>query len=168
MPEPQAKGQGAPTFASRKRHARPACDIAGLDAGATGRLAKGMRRTAPFVILLQRLAWLAMLLPFLALSSLPSGVMPGQAADGTLTLVLCTTDGPREVAVDLGTGEPHETRQGCPFALLHSAAVLPAGASALAAPMVVLPPDFAHWHAAHLYPAHVPGPRTARAPPAFA
>jgi hypothetical protein len=46
--------------------------------------------------------------PFFLLSLLPSAAMPALAADGTLTMVLCTTDGPVEMVMDLATGQPVE------------------------------------------------------------
>jgi hypothetical protein len=124
-----------------------------------------MARLSPRTHLLHRIAWLAMLLPFLALSLVPSGLMPGRAADGTLTLVLCTADGPREVSVDLGGGAPDQAQTGCPFALMHGPALLPAGAPAAAAPLLVLACGFDRWPATHLHAAACPSPRTARAPP---
>jgi len=55
---------------------------------------------------LRALAFWALLAPFLLLSLLPSSAMPARAADGTLTMVLCTGDGPVEMAMDLATGQP--------------------------------------------------------------
>ena len=108
-----------------------------------------------------------MLLPFLALSSLPSGVMPGRSVAGSLTLVLCTADGPREMTVDLGGDHPGAAQQGCPWALAHVALVLP-DAAPTARPVVVLPRDVVRVQPTDLLPAAIPGPRTARAPPALA
>lgn len=55
---------------------------------------------------LRALAFWALLAPFLLLSLLPSSAMPARAADGTLTMVLCTGDGPIEMMMDLATGQP--------------------------------------------------------------
>lgn len=48
------------------------------------------------------------LAPFLLVSLIHPSVMPARAADGTLTMVLCSVDGPAEVTIDLATGEPVE------------------------------------------------------------
>lgn len=53
------------------------------------------------------LVW-ALLAPFLFMSLLPAAAMPARAADGTLTMVLCTEDGPVEMVLDLATGQPAE------------------------------------------------------------
>ena len=53
------------------------------------------------------LAW-ALLAPSLFMSLLPAAAMPARAADGTLTMVLCTEDGPVEMVLDLATGQPAE------------------------------------------------------------
>lgn len=108
-----------------------------------------------------------MLLPFLALSALPSGVMPGRSGDGTLTLVLCTADGPRAMTVDLGTGENRTAPAGCPWALVPVALPLP-DPGMPDRPAVLLPRPAFHTEATDLLPATVPGPRTARAPPTLA
>jgi len=47
----------------------------------------------------------ALLLPFVLLSMIAPGVMPGRAPDGSMVLVLCTPDGPQEVALD-ARGQP--------------------------------------------------------------
>ncbi len=49
-----------------------------------------------------------LLVPVLLMSLIPAGAMPGHAADGTITLVLCTADGVEERRIDLATGEPAE------------------------------------------------------------
>lgn len=49
-----------------------------------------------------------LLAPFLLLSLIHPSVMPARAADGTLTMVLCSVDGPGEVTIDLATGLPVE------------------------------------------------------------
>ena len=55
---------------------------------------------------LRALALWVLFAPFLVLSFVSSAVMPMQAADGTMMLVLCTGDGPVEMQIDLATGEP--------------------------------------------------------------
>ncbi len=52
----------------------------------------------------QAFLWV-LLAPFLLLSLIHPSVMPARAADGTLTMVLCSVDGPDEVTIDLATGE---------------------------------------------------------------
>jgi hypothetical protein len=126
-----------------------------------------MARRMTEVWFLRRIAWLAMLLPFLALSSLPAGVMPGRGEAGQLILVLCTADGPREMTVALGGDHNEAAHQGCPWALAHVAVVLPEATLSLH-PVVVLPRDTVRHKTTDLLPAAIPGPRTARAPPAFA
>ena len=61
----------------------------------------------------------AMLVPFLALCLLSPGAMLERDATGTLTMVLCTGDGPVEMTVDLGTGAP-KSKQRCDWAAAHS------------------------------------------------
>ena len=126
-----------------------------------------MPRLSHHLPLLRRIAWLAMLLPLVALSAVPSGMMPGKTDGGTLTLILCTAAGPREMTVDLGTGQPPPAKQGCPWALVQVALMLPEQA-AQAAPLAVLPQRYVRIQPTDLLPATIPGPRTARAPPAFA
>ncbi len=53
----------------------------------------------------------ALLAPFLLLSLISPAVMPVRDADGTLTLVLCSGDGPVEMVIDLATGEPVDRPQ---------------------------------------------------------
>jgi hypothetical protein len=65
-------------------------------------MTKGMRHG------LRAFAVWAMLAPFLLLSLLPSAAMPAIAPDGSLTMVLCTPDGPVEMVMDLATGQPIE------------------------------------------------------------
>ena len=62
-----------------------------------------LRRTPNCLIGLLRFL---LVVPFLGLSLLPQGVMPGRSADGTLTLTLCTGSGALEVVIDVNTGEP--------------------------------------------------------------
>jgi hypothetical protein len=46
-----------------------------------------------------------LLVPFFLSALLAPGVMPHRASDGTITLVLCSGEGPLAVRVDLVTGE---------------------------------------------------------------
>ncbi|MEZ5799053.1 MAG: hypothetical protein R3D63_17195 [Paracoccaceae bacterium] len=72
-----------------------------------------------------RTFWLWVLLaPFLLLSLLSPAVMPARAADGTLTLVLCTDGEVTELVIDLATGKPVEkapadSRDRCDWAAGH-------------------------------------------------
>lgn len=70
-----------------------------------------------------------MLLPFLALSLIAQGLMPGRAADGTIALVLCTPQGPLETVIDLVTGQPVRhpatTDDRCQWAGAHPVFALP-------------------------------------------
>ncbi len=67
-----------------------------------------------------------LLVPFLLLTLVPAAVMPTRAADGTIMLVLCTGDGPVEMAVDLGqTPDDSTAMQRCQWAAHAASAVLP-------------------------------------------
>jgi len=67
------------------------------------------------------------LLPFLASTLIPIGMMPVMSGDGTLTIVICTVHGPQERTVPLPGGEqPEGVSTWCPYSLL-SAPALPAG-----------------------------------------
>ena len=89
------------------------------------------------------------------------------SGDGTLTLVLCTPDGPQELTVDLGTGEETAQAKACPWALAH-AAFVPAGAQpAPSAPLLLVRADPSS-RATHLRAASLPVRIAARAPPALA
>jgi hypothetical protein len=111
----------------------------------------------------RRIFLLAMLLPFLLLQTLPSGVMPGRSENGGLTLVICTGDGQKEISLDSGTGDAPAPAKDCPWAVLHAAVLLPdmvaTDASAVPvsaaepAPMALLRADHG---AAHLPPARAP------------
>ncbi len=117
---------------------------------------------------LHRAAVLAMLLPFLALSALPSGFMPMTSGDGTLTLVLCTPDGPQELTVDLGTGNGTDAAKarGCPWALAHAAFLTPVQPPAPTAALLLVRAD-PSTQATHLRPASLPVRIAARAPPSL-
>lgn len=86
---------------------------------------------------LHRFAVLAILLPFLAGQVLPAGVMPGRSDDGSLTLVLCTPDGPQEIEVNLGTDgtAPSAEPAACPWAVLHAMVLQPDATPGPAAPV---------------------------------
>lgn len=75
------------------------------DCAACGKSFGQMARSFP-PFSLRQFGFLAMLLPFLALSLFAQGVMPGRAADGTVALVLCTPQGPVEMVIDLANGQP--------------------------------------------------------------
>jgi hypothetical protein len=115
---------------------------------------------------LRRFAGGAMLLPFLALCLLSPSAMLGRDSSGTLTMVLCTGDGPVEIAIAPGTGTP-QTKQRCDWATAHSSVLenapfaLPTGTLAFhrAAPALAT----ADWH-----PAYDPRNLWARGPPALA
>lgn len=117
---------------------------------------------------LRRIALLVMLLPFVIASSVPSGFMPHRSDAGAMTLVLCTADGPQEMTLDLGHPEPRGAEhKSCPWALTQSAIALP-GATVVLAPPVALATAAPLPAGSHLQAAILPGPRTARAPPALA
>lgn len=67
-----------------------------------------------------------MLLPFVALSLVSAQLMPGRAADGTLTLVRCTGEGEQTLVIDAATGEPVAAEADrCAWATAQVAAALP-------------------------------------------
>ena len=82
-------------------------------------------RITPILQTLRRAAAVLMLLPFLALCLLSPAAMLDRDASGKMVLVLCTGDGPVEMAVDLGTGPP-QTKQRCDWAAAHTASVFSA------------------------------------------
>lgn len=92
----------------------------------------GMDRPARHPTVLRRLAAALVLVPVLLAvllaALIPAGLMPARAADGALTLVLCTPEGPVTLAVDPATGEPVQPSapDRCAWAMAHAAAVLPA------------------------------------------
>lgn len=49
---------------------------------------------------------LLLVLPFLLMSLVAPGFMPGRASDGTMTLVICADGLPVEIVVDAVTGQP--------------------------------------------------------------
>jgi hypothetical protein len=111
------------------------------------------------------------LLPFLGLSLLPQGVMPSRAADGTLTLTLCSGGGPVVVTIDLATGEPvapghGKVSQTCDWAMGQVAALV--GADSVAnGPLQVLRPFDAAPETFAYRPAYDPRGLWARGPPAL-
>lgn len=119
------------------------------------------------MVRLHRFAFLAMLLPFVLLSALPAGFMPGRSDSGTLTLVLCTADGPQEMTIDLGTGQTPPDTKACPWAIAHAAVALPGGPATLAAPTTLVRVEPVRDHD-HIRPIHLPEHGAARAPPALA
>jgi hypothetical protein len=111
------------------------------------------------------------LLPFLGLSLLPQGVMPGRSAEGTLTLTLCSGDGPVDVTIDLATGEPlapghGKVSQTCDWAMGQVAALV--GAEPVAnGPLQVLRPFDTAPETFAYRPAHDPRGLWARGPPSL-
>jgi hypothetical protein len=111
------------------------------------------------------------LVPFLGLSMLPQGVMPGRSADGTLTLTLCSGDGPVDVTIDLATGEPvapghGKVSQTCDWAMGQVAALV-GDADAQSGPPLVLRPFDAPAETFAYTPAHDPRGLWARGPPSL-
>lgn len=50
-----------------------------------------------------------LLVPFLLTLLIPSSFMPVQRADGSVSIVICTSNGPLEIRIDPATGQPvHE------------------------------------------------------------
>lgn len=91
---------------------------------------------------LRRLALWVMAVALMLAAAVPSGVMPGRGADGALTLVLCTADGPAQVTIDPVTGKPVAApAERCAWALAQ-APVLPTAPLSLAAaaPRAAEPP----------------------------
>lgn len=92
------------------------------------------RKLAPaleFRELKQRVAAL-LLLPMLLLALIPAGMMPELKDDGRLTIVICSTDGMREITVDRNGNPVEDDEQSlasppCVFSALASAAILPSG-----------------------------------------
>ncbi|MEZ5933643.1 MAG: hypothetical protein R3F54_17170 [Alphaproteobacteria bacterium] len=66
------------------------------------------------------------MLPFLLTSLLPVGLMPAATGDGTLTLVICTLDGPEQRSIPASEKAPEKTSERCLFSLHAAAVVLPA------------------------------------------
>ncbi|MFM7445781.1 MAG: hypothetical protein ACKO2N_18060 [Tabrizicola sp.] len=97
---------------------------------------------------LQRLLGLVLLLPFLVLTLVPAHVMPGRAADGTLTMVLCGDGIEQSVTIDLATGLPVEDAPAGPNERCDWAASQGAMAD-LGHPAPVLPGFFARPAAPH-------------------
>lgn len=113
-------------------------------------------------------ARLALVLPIVVLSLLPQGFMPDRNAAGQMVLVLCTPDGPVEMAVDLGkgqsdTGNPPGT---CDWSLAHAALDLTPPASLPLAP-VTATQALATTAALLWHPAHDPRGIWARGPPSL-
>lgn len=69
--------------------------------------------------LFHRFVLLAMLMPFAALSLLADAVMPLRGSDGTLTLVLCTSEGPVETVIDAGADDQKPDHKRCDWAQAH-------------------------------------------------
>jgi hypothetical protein len=111
------------------------------------------------------------LVPFLGLSLLPQGVMPGRSADGTLTLTLCTGTGTVDVVIDADTGVPvspahGEVSQTCDWAMGQVAALV-GEADAQSGPPLVLRPFDAPAETFAYTPAHDPRGIWARGPPSL-
>lgn len=85
-----------------------------------------MASSARTLTALRRLVAALVLVPVLLAALIPAGLMPVRAADGALTLVLCTPEGPVTLAVDPATGEPVQAAPDrCAWAMAHAAAALP-------------------------------------------
>ncbi|NJO38009.1 MAG: hypothetical protein HC871_10860 [Rhizobiales bacterium] len=65
------------------------------------------------------------LLPFLVMSLLPVGLMPAVKGDGTLTLVICTPDGPEVRSIPASDDESEKASERCLFSLHAAAVVMP-------------------------------------------
>ena len=112
---------------------------------------------------------LVLVLPFLLMSLVAPGFMPGRAADGTITMVICADGVTVEMLVDAATGQPvqkHAPEDGrCDWAqatqavALLSQPVLPPPARLAVRFTPVAPDDL--WR-----PAHDPRGLWARGPPA--
>ncbi|PTE15541.1 hypothetical protein [Pseudogemmobacter blasticus] len=90
----------------------------------------------------QGMAWV-LLVPFLLMSLISPAVMPARADDGTLTLVLCTGDGPVEMTIDLATGAPAKkapdgSPDRCAWACAQCAGACPGGCAGAALPHLAL------------------------------
>lgn len=73
---------------------------------------------------------LAVVLPLMVLGLFPAGVMPGQGADGAMTLVICTGNGPMLMVVDPATGSLKKApaaapQAACDWAMTRAAAMMP-------------------------------------------
>ena len=90
---------------------------------------------------LLRAVSLWLVVPFVLLSLVAKGYMPMQAADGGITMVICSGAGAVSVTIDPETGEavPHDAPEDgrCSWAQMALAAVLPEAAPAL--PPMALP-----------------------------
>lgn len=79
----------------------------------------------------QMLKWRWVLLaPFLLTLAIPPSIMPVTKADGGISFVICTGDGPLEMRIDPATGKPvpdHDDNKGagCHWNALRDAATLP-------------------------------------------
>ena len=123
---------------------------------------------------LLRIASLWLVLPFVLLSLVAKGYMPMQAADGGITMVICSGAGTVSVMIDPATGQPqtglkaaHDTPEDgrCSWAQMTLAAVLPDVAPAL--PPVSLSRSFVPVSPDDLWrPAFDPRGLFARGPPA--
>lgn len=147
------------------------CDMsqAALDPSAHKALAQGMIRRAPKSGFLDRLLLAVMVAVVTAGSLLPAGWMPVRSAENSITLELCTPDGPREVKMPLpgGSAPTHgDQSQTCVWALAQAAALL-ANALALPAAPSVLVAAVEIPAETHLIPAGIALRPASRAPPAL-
>jgi len=72
--------------------------------------------------------WL-LIAPFLLTLLVPPSIMPARTADGGMSIVICTGDGPLEMRIDPATGEPlpdhkDDAGAGCHWNALRDAATL--------------------------------------------
>lgn len=125
------------------------------------------QRRAPSGIL-NRLLLAAMMAVMTAAALLPAGWMPHRSSAETLTLVLCTPDGPQEVQMplsgDTAPSDDQSSPQTCVWALAQALALVPDLPVIPAAPEVIAPASTdTAWH--DLVPNAPPRSPVARGPP---
>lgn len=112
---------------------------------------------------------LPVLVALAVIGLLPPGVMPRQGADGQLTMVICSGDGPVRMVLDPATGEmkretPNPDRPGCAWAMAQSLPDLVQPVT-LTAPLRAARPVTPATTAVLWRPAHDPRGLYARGPP---
>lgn len=115
-----------------------------------------------------RLLLAAVMAVLTAAALLPPGWMPHRSSAETLTLVLCTPDGPQEVQMPLSGGtapsEGQSSPQSCVWALAQALALVPDLPVIPAVPEVIAPASAdTAWH--DLVPSAPPRRSVARGPP---
>ncbi len=114
---------------------------------------------------------LLVLVPFLGLSLLPQGVMPGRSADGTMTLTLCSGAATVAIVIDANTGDPvspghGQVSQTCDWAMGQLSALVGED-DASAGPALILRPFDPPSEIFAYTPAHDPRGLWARGPPSL-